>query len=217
MPIIFVSLSKNFTEKIKQYGYNGFTMKIQDYVANPYKKTYYVSPANSLCFMDGGIDFVLSRIIFPNVEHQVKQTVKKLNITTLLGRNYLPIGSSIIIENGTNKSLVVAPTMLLPQNVSQTNNAYYCTMAVLYNILINKKETLDNVDIIFTSFCCGYGKMDEQTSMNQILNGIDDYSSYEPIIIDDNIIVCQPNINEQPKLYQNTEWFQINSDEIIHV
>jgi O-acetyl-ADP-ribose deacetylase (regulator of RNase III) len=217
MPIVFVSLSETFTEKIKQYGYNAFTMKIQDYVADSNKKTYYVSPANSLCFMDGGIDFALSRIIFPNVEHQVKQRVKKLNITTLLGRNYLPIGSSIIIENGTNKSLVVAPTMLLPQNVSQTNNAYYCTMAVLYNILINKKETLDDIDIIFTSFCCGYGKMDEQTSINQILNGIDHYSSYEPILVDDYIIVCQPNINEQPKLYQNTEWFQINSDEIIHV
>lgn len=43
-------------------------MKIQDYVPSPNKKTYYVSPANSLCFMDGSIDYALSRIIFPNIE-----------------------------------------------------------------------------------------------------------------------------------------------------
>jgi O-acetyl-ADP-ribose deacetylase (regulator of RNase III) len=49
--------------------------KIQDYI--PTKKTYYVSPANSLCFMDGGFDYALSRIIFPNIEAEVKQIVKK--------------------------------------------------------------------------------------------------------------------------------------------
>jgi hypothetical protein len=54
MPIIFISLSHTYTEKIKQLGFEAKTMKIQDYIPNPNKKTYYVSPANSLCFMDGG-------------------------------------------------------------------------------------------------------------------------------------------------------------------
>ena len=90
-------------------------------------------------------------------------------------------------------------------------------MAVLYNILINKMENIDNIDIILTSLCCGYGSMDEQTSINQILKGINDYKSYEPIIINSSIICLQPNMHEQPKLYQNTEWFYINSDEIVHV
>lgn len=67
MPIIFISLSETYTEKIKQFGFLAKTMKIQDYVPNPNKHTYYVSPANSLCFMDGGIDYALSRIIFPNL------------------------------------------------------------------------------------------------------------------------------------------------------
>jgi len=49
-------------------------MKVQDYI--PTKKTYYVSPANSLCFMDGGIDYALSRIIFPNIEMEVKKYCK---------------------------------------------------------------------------------------------------------------------------------------------
>ena len=91
MPIIFISLSKTYTEKIKQYGFEAKTMKIQDYIPNTNNKTYYVSPANSLCFMDGGIDYALSRIIFPNIEIEVKNIVKQLGVTSIVGKSYLPI------------------------------------------------------------------------------------------------------------------------------
>jgi O-acetyl-ADP-ribose deacetylase (regulator of RNase III) len=214
MPIIFISLSETYTEKIKQYGFEAKTMKIQDYVPN--KKTYYVSPANSLCFMDGGIDYALSRIIFPNIEAEVKTIVKQIGISSIVGKPYLPIGSSIIIDKG-NTSLVISPTMLLPQNVSNTKNAYYATMAVLYNVLVNKKEKLEDVDILFTSFCCGYGKMEEDVSIQQIMQGIDDYKNYTPKTISKNIIINEPNLYEQPKYYQNTEFFQINPEEIVTV
>ena len=212
MPLIFISLSDTFTEKIKSKGFQAYTMRIENYIPN--KKTYYVSPANSLCFMDGWIDNALSRIVFPGIEQEVKSIVKSIEIQNLLGRSYLPIGSSIIIEKG-QKNLIVAPTMLLPQNVSNTLNAYYATMAILYNILINHKENINNVDIIFTSFCCGYGKMSEDESINQIIKGIQDYHKYNPKIINDNIIINQPNLLEQPKYYQNTEWFNINPKDIV--
>ena len=88
-------------------------MRIQDYQIDPSKKTYYVSPANSLCFMDGGIDYALSRIIFRNIEYEVKATVKQLGIKTRFGRDYLPIGSCVIMDKG-HKALAVAPTMLFP-------------------------------------------------------------------------------------------------------
>jgi O-acetyl-ADP-ribose deacetylase (regulator of RNase III) len=213
MPIIFISLSDTFTEKIKSYGFEAKNMKIQDYIPN--KKTYYVSPANSLCFMDGGIDYALSRIIFPNIEAEVKSIVKQLGITSIVGKPYLPIGSSIIIDKG-NKSLVISPTMLLPQNVSNTNNAYYATMAVLYNVLINKKENIEDIDIIFTSFCCGYGKMEEDVSIKQIIDGIKDYTEYKPKAINKNIIINEPNLYKQPKYYQNTEFFPIKPEEIVY-
>jgi O-acetyl-ADP-ribose deacetylase (regulator of RNase III) len=213
MPIIFISLNETYTEKIKKYGFEAKTMKIQDYVPNPHKKTYYVSPANSLCFMDGGIDYALSRIIFPDIEKEVKNIVKKLNITSIVGKPYLPIGSSIIVDKG-NKALVVSPTMLLPQNVSNTQNAYYATMAILYNILLNKKENIKEIDIIFTSLCCGYGKMDEDVSIAQIMKGIKDYINYRPSIIYKDIIINEPNLYDQPKYYQNTEFFPIKPEEI---
>lgn len=104
--------------------------------------------------------------------------------------------------------------MLLPQDVSNTRNAYYATMAVF---LINKKENIDNIDIIFTSLCCGYGKMTELNSMTQIMEGINDYKLYNPTIINENIIIHEPNLLDQPKYYMNTEWFEINPMEIINV
>ena len=39
MPIIFISLSETYTKKIKQYGFEAKTMKIQDYIPNPNNKT----------------------------------------------------------------------------------------------------------------------------------------------------------------------------------
>ena len=56
-------------------------------------------------------------------------------------------------------------------------------MAILYNVLINRAEKIEDVDIIFTSICCGYGKMDESISIQQILDGIRDFRDYHPQII----------------------------------
>lgn len=215
MPIIFITLSETFAEKAHSFGFTASVQKIQDYVPNKTRRTYYVSPANSLCFMDGGIDLALSRIVFPGIETEVKRRVRKLGIFNLLGRPYLPIGSSIIVDVGDTTSLVVSPTMLLPQNVATTKNAYYCTLAVLYNILENRKELLEDVDILFTSFCCGYGKMDEDESIRQILAGIQDYKSYAPTVVDPTTIVKTPNMSEQPAYYQNTEFFPIEAERIV--
>lgn len=216
MPIIFVTLNEIFNEKIKLFGYESYNIKIQDYIPDSNKETYYVSPANSLCFMDGGIDYALSRIIFPGIEKEIKNIVKDIGIKNIVGKYYLPIGSSIIVNKLNNKYLVISPTMLLPQNVSSTRNSYYATMAILHNILINGGKNINDVNIIFTSLCCGYGKMSEDESIKQIIDGINDYKNYEPIIYSDNIIINQPNLYEQPKYYQNTEFFDISYCDIIN-
>ena len=87
-------------------------------------------------------------------------------------------------------------------------------MAVLYNILVNRGENLSDVDILMTSFCCGYGKMNESESIQQITNGIRDYMTYQPIWTAKNIVLAEPNLWEQPKYYQNTEWMIIPPNEI---
>ena len=219
MPIRFISLNPRFNEKIQQHGFEALTMKIQDYVPTPGKHTYYVSPANSMCFMDGGFDYALSRIVFPGIESEVKQILQGLNIVSIVGKPYLPIGSSILLKRGTDRSLIVAPTMLLPQDVSSTKNAYYATQAVLYNILLNPSGitpvSLNDVDILLTAFCCGYGKMDEDESVQQMVQGIRDFPQYSPTRTTHVAVINEPNLFDQPKYYQNTEFFHIPADLIV--
>jgi O-acetyl-ADP-ribose deacetylase (regulator of RNase III) len=217
MPILFISLNERFCEKMREQGMDARMMRIQEYIPSPYRRTYYVSPANSLCFMDGGMDLALSREVFPGVESEVKMKVRELGVKNIIGQYYLPIGSSLIVDHERyNKSLVISPTMLLPQNVSETRNAYYATMAVLYNILVNREETLENVDILLTSFCCGYGKMDEEVAVQQIMEGIRDYKKYRLIAVNKNAVLNEPNLGEQPKYYQNTGWFHIEPSDIVN-
>ena len=50
--------------------------------------------------------------------------------------------------------------------------------------------------------------MEEDTSIRQIKDGIKEYIHYIPAVIYKNIIINDPNLYEQPKYYQNTDFFQ---------
>lgn len=224
--ITFVSLNKEFIDLMAKIGFESHKMLIQDYRPTS-KNVYYVSPANSLGFMNGGIDKALSRIVLPGIESIVKNSIRINGKTTKLGRKYLPIGSSIIVEpikediylmylQNKNLHLIVAPTMLLPQDVSKTNNAYYATISSLYNVIKNAKD-INDTEIIFTSMCCGYGAMTSKQSTMQIIKAIQDYRKYDPVCINNKIVLKEPNLDEQPKYYQNTEWIDIPANEIIKV
>ncbi len=193
MPILFISLNTTFINEIAKHCYKGYVMNILNYIPHGERTTYYVSAANSMCTMNGGIDYILSRHVFKNAKSQLALIIKQYGKINASQQKYLPIGSSIIINhddiNKTNVRLISAPTMLRPQNVAHTRNAYYATMAILYNILINRGESLHDVDILFTSLCCGCGKMDEHESIKQILEGIRDYTTYKPTIINDSVII----------------------------
>jgi O-acetyl-ADP-ribose deacetylase (regulator of RNase III) len=219
MHIIFVSTNQKFIDLAKGAGFDAECVSIEKWKSHKMVRiTFVVSPANSLGFMDGGIDMVLSRDVFPGIEQKVKNAIAKYGKKTTLDRDYLPIGSSIIIKPASccgfikNPYLMVAPTMLLPQDVSETENAYFHTMAVLNNILHLKELPRGNegVDVIFTSACCGYGKMSEKIAFEQIQKGIDDYPKYaEKYSIQfpaNGVLICEPNLQQQPKYYMNSEF-----------
>ena len=83
--ITIVSLNEdyvNLAKKVFKYSYN---MLIQDY--KPKRKTvFYISPANSLGFMDGGIDKPLSTIIFPGIQRTVQKDIRKYGKTNILSQ-----------------------------------------------------------------------------------------------------------------------------------
>jgi hypothetical protein len=205
MPIKFVSSDKDFCDKIRIYGYEALNMPIEYYV--PTRKTYYVCPVNALC----DIDITFSRYLFPNIDTYVKQLVNYCGKTTLSGRKYLPIGSSIVIDYDTVRSLVIAPTMLLSLDVSTTYNASYATMAVLYNLVYVVGIDINNVDVLMPALCIGNGRMTNDTSINQIISGITKFREYVPTLVytDYKVVICEPNLYQQKNLYYNSEWFSV--------
>ena len=57
--------------------------------------------------------------------------------------------------------------------------------------------------------------MKEDVSIQQIIDGIKDYIHYSPKLIYKDIIINEPNLYDQPKYYQNTEFFHVKPEEII--
>lgn len=209
-----VTLDDDFFNLAKKKFHNVYKQSIQSYI--PKKKTvFYVSPANSLGFMDGGIDKILSRILFSGIEPIVISSIIKHGKRNINSQPYLPIGSSIILKTSSiephilhlNTFLVVAPTMLVPQNVENTNNCYYATMATLYNIFINSNFT--DCEVIFTSMCCGYGNMTAENSLNQFLKGVKDFHNYKPFYSSPYVILHEPNLSEQPNVAENSRFKSI--------
>ena len=133
MTIKFISFNKEWVTTMKQLFDKEPLIIVDscDIKDIPVENSCFVSPANSLGFMDGGIDLVLSRTIFPGIEPQVRERIRQLGIMSSLDRPYLPIGSAISVSHGANSHLIVAPTMFLPHDVRGTENAYYSFYAAL--------------------------------------------------------------------------------------
>lgn len=209
MIITFVAIAKEFLQEVNKRfkSPNLFHGFVQDYAPKG-KRVYYISPANSLGFMDGGIDKAYSRLMFPNVESTVKKWIHQFGKTSHLGRKYLPIGSAIIVPTGVpNKFLISAPTMLLPQNVSKTQNAYWATLASLQ--VLSGEYFREEDELVIPAMACGYGKMTYQQSAEQIKRAFDDcvYTS-----VHSKVYLREPNLEEQPNLYENSEFKEIKPE-----
>lgn len=130
-------------------------------VAERGRRVAFVSPANSLGFMDGGIDARYMQL-FPDVQTRVKARIRELNKFTALRRPYLPVGSAVSTHVGNDTWLISAPTMFLPHDVSTTRNAYLAMMAAL-----RCAELLGVDELVVPAMCTGYGKMPVTTAAQQ--------------------------------------------------
>jgi O-acetyl-ADP-ribose deacetylase (regulator of RNase III) len=186
MQIHFVDLNEDFINIVKTNGYTGFNTDVIDYYKSKNTPdTFYVSPANSLCFMDGGIDKAYMTL-FPGIQERVKANVETLGFQSLLGRSYLPIGKAIVTDQ-----IITSPSMLLPQNISSVpQNVKYCIHAAIKAAPSHCKV------LVVPGIGCGYGKITPAKSFQQIKEGL----------------TCPtiPNLRDilfqQPKVYMNREW-----------
>jgi O-acetyl-ADP-ribose deacetylase (regulator of RNase III) len=176
MSIIFTSLNEEWVREITNL-FNTVPNVLVSFgdilnLTNHSQPTLYVSPANSFGVMDGGIDMVLSRTLMPGVEQKARQRIKELSG---LGRPYLRVGSVLHIPHDSSKSLLVCPTMFLPYDVSETQNAYYSAYAafMMWSRLCREHNT--QYRLLITSHCCGVGRMDPIESAQQMKKAYDDF------------------------------------------
>lgn len=209
---------------------NFYTGNIRDIKGSP--NIAYLSPANSFGYMDGGVDAAYSEM-FPGIQKLIQSKIKSYPFRTALGLSYLPIGSAILADLNLLKLqtgfetiplnsnivwedhcyLISAPTMWHPQDVSKTNNAYYALMSTLS--LIKKYNTTapDHRKIktlMCPGLCTGYGKMSYAQSATQIEKALAEHFAgniVSSIVMekDPTSILCEVGVEEQPKIYQNSE------------
>ncbi len=210
MNIHFVSFDEKFIEHAKDLFGDKATYTVGDIRNIPRQGRAFVSPANSLGFMDGGIDMVLSREMFPGCEAKVKEMIKGLGHKSKLGRPYLRVGSALWFHVDHQTVLISAPTMFLPHDVSDTQNARWAMEAIL--IAGKKIHEATNGKIhtlVITSLCCGVGRMDPEQSAIQCRAALRNFEETEiPAEVEDlgsQYVMMPSRDNCQPANFDNRE------------
>lgn len=164
---------------------------------NNKQDSIFVSPSNSLARMEGGIDRIMSREIFPTIDYRFIKLINKLGIINNnpgLFKNYciLPVGSSLFIEvpyectssfpiiDKINCGVMISPTMFISSNVNHTKNAYASLLSslLLFNRINQYKRNTREKEferIYITGHCCGNGGMDLDKSIEQFYRAFCDF------------------------------------------
>ncbi len=162
-------------------------------------KTAFVSPANSLGFMNDGVDAVYTDM-FPNIEQKVKNEIRQNGKLSILRRRILEIGNALIVPTGFKEVYMIsAPTMFIPTDVSETHNAYHATYAAIKEGM--KKDSITHLIIPGMGTCTG--KIPYEKAANQMWDAISDAISNKPAKYNINEIV-----NEQPAMFKMREYFE---------
>lgn len=132
-----------------------------------------VSPANSFGLMDGGLDFFINRYLFPVNDKEISYYVKQRILDEFSGEQ--PVGTSILVpaKSVDNRVFLLAhtPTMRVPTDVSNTENAYLAFKAllnVIYNFNKNTKGRFKIMNVACSSFCTGAGYMPADKAAKQM-------------------------------------------------
>ena len=216
--LVFVDRDPGFAEEIKaqvkapaSYTLTTFTSDVRKV---PRHNSAIVSPANSMGWMDGGIDDVYRRM-FPGVQGAVQTAIKSHNYKSALGRYFLPIGSALIVQVEPTNYLICAPTMWHPEPVADTRNAYWAFRAVLALVDKFNKGRRDKIStIVCPGLCTGCGEMSNAECARQLNSALVDHVSWPPYPDtkpqNRYVVWNEPNSSEQSDRYQNEQFKEIN-------
>lgn len=152
----------------------------------------FVSPGNSLGFMDSGIDLQYTGM-FPGIQERLQGAMVA---ETTLGRKHIPVGQSLALSLLGGDLFVAAPTMLLPQDVSRSRNAYHAARAALAAFSHTDVTAL----LVLPAMCCGCGKMAPEEAAAQMRQAVEDARAGAPRVAPEVVM------GEQPDTYMNSEF-----------
>jgi O-acetyl-ADP-ribose deacetylase (regulator of RNase III) len=96
-----------------------------------------VSPANSFGYMNGGLDFAISKYLGWHLEKDLQQVIREKYYGELL------IGQAEILPTGSARFpyLIAAPTMRTPMTITRGPNVYQAMKAILVLLRYGKMAT----------------------------------------------------------------------------
>lgn len=148
-----------------------------------FENAAYVSPANCFGSMGGGIDYLMNHEMFAGIQDIIMDKIAALDTRTELKHSFdnlhrtpskahLPIGQAMITplsdyEGYETCFLITAPTMVCPEDVSDTQNAYLALSAALK---VAKQNGI--ITVICPGLCTGIGNMSPAQAAEQMFRAI---------------------------------------------
>jgi O-acetyl-ADP-ribose deacetylase (regulator of RNase III) len=173
----------------------------------------FVSPANSMGLMRGGIDNTY-REMFPHIENDVLQEIRKLGYQTTGGDYFLPVSSALLIKprskctveglSNCDNYLICCPSMLLPgSNIQSTDNVFNCYKAIM--TLVKKMEvSVDN--LIIPGIGTGIGGQSQENCARDFYGALIDRSQTDESPNSNRLVLNRKLTIKQSRLPQYKEF-----------
>ncbi|KAG5183011.1 hypothetical protein JKP88DRAFT_272971 [Tribonema minus] len=169
---------------------------------------YLVSASNSRLFFDGGSDMDYLRM-YPEVTDAARKQMRLLwhegAFVSDADVPHLPVGAAMLVPLSGGRTLIAAPTMILPQNVSDTDNARSAFSAIL--TVLEKEGDGARGRVLIPGLCTGVGGMSATASAGQIARAWVDFCAGNATDICPQLmgVAHDPGpMRRQPALYMNS-------------
>ena len=136
MNFYFIDTNLDVSNAWKQVFHDVKNVIVKNSSIFDYPSDVIISPANSFGFMNGGIDFSISKNLGWHIEKKVQKLIREKYFGELL------VGQSLIVstENTSFPYLISAPTMRNPMTIWRTPNVYLAMKAILTLLKYGKFE-----------------------------------------------------------------------------
>ena len=196
LKVYLVDINSAVTDAAKAVGWDEtVTVLIRDVVTIAADfGVAFVAPTSSRGRMDYGVCATYGGALFPGIDSRVAHAVSAIGVPDRVGGTYLPVGQAIKVDD-----LIVAPTMMCPQSVSGTSNAFYAMSAALWAAHRSGVRVL-----VVPGLCTGVGGMDPDIAVSQM-----EYAHELFLAGEHHDTMAVTILHKQPAIPDNADFFEV--------